>query len=306
MHKERKHLRQKSDIFPPKALQLSPGSRKRFRQKVFPGVHPLQSIPAAPSNPAGLNSPVSIRTMLLKTGTSKEQRCWKLGGHRGRSVQGGLLAPQRGTVVVLAEDEGRQDSSITSQPWAVSSSQLSPGQAFTKALGTNWENDLNSSKKLEWVRGEKEQKSQDVFKAGEAPSLEEPGACLLSSGMALHLPCFSWVLPAQTGPSKPPPWCQYRGFRAKVMIWSCTMKMFRSEKRWVIYKEIEPLSPCSALDFLREARVWFQDFGRHLCTRDMKTTEGREQKNKHVHWIPSIFAWWGCSTYKNFSKMAVN
>lgn len=235
---------------------------------------------------------VPISTVLLKS-CIKEQRSWKSGKARREECPAGLLALQRGTVVVLTEDEGRQDLSHHShEPW-------------TGRYQSTWDK-LGKWPQLQqeaWMgEGGERAKARGCFQgwrstiswgARGVPALQWDGSApsLFSLGFTSTKRTF------QT-----PPWCQLRGFRTKVMIWGCTTKMFRSEKRW----KMKQVSPCLALDFLREADVWFQDFGRHSCTRDMKSTEGKEQKDRHVHSNPSIFAWWGCSTYKNCNKTPVN
>lgn len=147
----------------------------------------------------------------------------------------GLLALQRGTVVVLREDEGRQASSHHSHElWPLPSWAMN--RKIPKHLGQTGKITSAPARNLNG-RGRRRSKRDRMFSRLEKP---HPWG-------ARGVPAIQWESSASslfsldfTSTNLPTPsWCQLRGFKTKLMIWGCTMKMFKSEKRWVFYKENE-------------------------------------------------------------------
>lgn len=178
-----------------------------------------------------------------------------------------------------AEDGGKWE--LTSQAQAMTSSQESSGCADTKAPGMDRENDPKlqpepsmgrERKGAETVGHFQDERSTITWDARDVPAPQQVG-----SASSLSFPGVSSML---TGASQPHHEAQAKdsGLRSWFghIPWRPSgLRDFCSTLKGdgSLAKKIKWSSPYLALIFLEEADVWFKDFGKHLCTRDMKTTE---------------------------------
>lgn len=205
-----------------------------------------------------------------------------MGGHGGRRVQEGLQVVQTRKAVVLTEGWGwRQVGTLTSQAQAMTSSQESPGCADAKAPGMDRENDPKVQPEPSMRRERKGAETLGHFQDGRSTitwdARDVPAPQHMGSASSSSSPQVSSVLTgapqahheAKAKDSGLRFWFGHIPWRPSGLRDFCST----SKRDGSLAKKIKQSAPCLALIFPEEADVSFKDFGRHLCTRDMKTTE---------------------------------